>query len=251
MLTSVTSSFIYLNMSCIGFLYSDSNRSSTWSICESKSVVNCFCWLSFIEACLLLCLVLFVSSLSLKICGNPKSASGMLFLLLLVARRYHKLGILSIDLWSGHGSSKLRYTTHSGLKALIWTPVVLWISAWKHPWLPSPSTYFSELWTCTLWFVSLEGNGRGWSLKRKKVWFMQNLVVLKQENVPDLLVHHTASSKHLFNSILKLCSASHILEVLSLVHTISSFWMESCPFSLAPPTQDQKREEVIRLYITR
>lgn len=132
------------------------DRSSMWSICESKSVVNCFCWLSFIEACLLLCLVLFVSSLSLKICGNPKSVSGMLFLLLLVARRYHKLGILSIDLWSGHGSSKLRYTTHSGLKALIWTQVVLWISAWKHPWLPSPSTYFSELWTCTLWFVSLE-----------------------------------------------------------------------------------------------
>lgn len=71
---------------------------------------------------------------------------------------------------------------------------------------------------------------------------MQNLVVLQQKIAPEFLVYHTATSKYLFNSIFQLCSAFHILEVLPLVHTVSSFWMEFCPFSLLPRTQNQKQE---------
>lgn len=134
-----------------------------------------FCWLSFMVACLPLCLKLFVNSLSLKSVGILKVFSKMFLFLLLIAGegRYHKLGIISVALWSRHGSTRLIYTTIVGSKH--WMPVVLWTPAWKYPCLSSPRAYYLSFGSVHLvcLFV-LEDNGRGWGPwgdKKKKVWF--------------------------------------------------------------------------------
>ena len=133
-----------------------------------------FCWLSFMVACLPLCLKLFVNSLSLKSVGILKVFSKMFLFLLLIAGegRYHKLGIISVALWSRHGSTRLIYTTIVGSKH--WMPVVLWTPAWKYPCLSSPRAYYLSFGSvhlvCLFWKIMVE-DGVLEGTKKKKVWF--------------------------------------------------------------------------------
>lgn len=164
----------------------------------------------------------------------------MFFLLLLIARGCHRLGIISVALSSGHGSPRLRSPAHSRLRASICMAVLLRAAASRlsgHTLLSSRPVHFGLFVFVCLFSEAMVEDGP-WG--KTKVWSMRTPAVLQQERAPGHLVHHIARSRQLLNSILQLCSAFHLLEALSLVYTISSR-MESLPFSLLSTTKNKRQ----------